>query len=168
MNGTQVLLQAIGFATYHIQQVMADVSPEIAHRDPGGTMQTIAATYAHAVISTDWQIHNVFGGRPAFYEGDWAGKTGASEVSPIISPEWGKSVQVDLSQMNAYAQAVFGAAMAALSNAELDRELDLTAFGMGKQTLGWCLSNLVAGHLSSLAGEIAAVKGTFGLKGDAF
>lgn len=168
MNGNEVLQQAVGFATYYMQQVTADVSPEIAHRDPGGTMQTIAATYAHATISTDWLIHNVFGGRPAFYESDWAGKTGASKVSPVISPEWGKSVQVDLSRMNAYAQAVFGAAMAALSNTELDRELDLTAFGMGKQTLGWCHANLVAGHLTLLTGEIAAVKGVFGLKGDAF
>lgn len=92
MNGNEVLQQSIGFATYYIQQVMADVSAEDAHRDPGGTMQTIAATYAHAVISTDWQIHTFFRGQPALYEGEWAGKTGVGPTSPMITPEWGKSV----------------------------------------------------------------------------
>ena len=111
MNGNAVLQQSIGFATYYIQQVMADVSSEGAHRDPGGTMQTIAATYAHAVISTDWQIHTFFHGQPALYDGEWAGKTGANSASPLITPEWGKGVQVDLAQMNSYAQAVFGALM---------------------------------------------------------
>ena len=116
MNGNEVLQQAVGFATYYIQQVMADVSSEDAHRDPGGTMQTIAATYAHASVSTDWLLNNVFGGKPALYETDWAGKTGVSEVRPDITPEWGKSVQVDLAQHSAYAQAVFGSVMASLAS----------------------------------------------------
>ncbi len=168
MNGNEVLQQAIGFATYYIQQVMADVSSEDAHRDPGGTMQTIAATYAHAVISTDWQIHSFFHGQPALYEGAWAGKTGVSAVSPMITPEWGKSVQVDLPQLNVYAQAVFGELMAYVAAADLEQMVDLSMIGAGSQNLGWCLGNLVAGHLTALTGQIAAVKGMFGLKGDAF
>ena len=168
MNGNEVLQQAVGFATYYIQQVMADVTPEDAHRDPGGTMQTIAATYAHAVISTDWQIHSFFHGQPALYEGEWAGKTGASAVRPDITAEWGKSVQVDLPQLNAYAQAVFGALMPYVAAADLDQMIDLSLIGSESQSLGWCLGNLVAGHLSALTGQIAAVKGLYGLKGDAF
>ena len=168
MNATQVLQQAVGFAGYYIQQVMADVSPEIAHRDPGGTMQTIAATYAHAVISTDWQIHSFFHGQPALYDGEWAGKTGVSVVRPDITPEWGKSVEVDLPQLNAYAHAVFGALIPYVAAADLEQMIDLSMIGAGSQNLAWCLSNLVAGHLAALSGEIAAVKGTFGLKGDAF
>ncbi len=168
MNGNQVLQQAVGFASYYIQQVMADVSSEIAHRDPGGTMQTIAATYAHGVISTDWQIHSFFNGQPALYEGEWAGKTGVSVVRPDITAEWGKSVQVDFAQLNAYAQAVFGAAMAYAGGADLERMIDLSMIGAGTQSHAWCIANLMAGHLAALSGEIAAVKGTFGLKGDAF
>lgn len=168
MNGNEVLQQSIGFATYYIQQVMAEVSPEDAHRDPGGTMQTIAATYAHAVISTDWQIHTFFRGQPALYDGEWAGKSGATPSSPFITPEWGKNVQVDLAQMNSYAQAVFGALMAYVATADLDQKIDLSMIGSESQSLGWCLANLVAGHLSALTGQIAAVKGIFGLKGDAF
>ena len=168
MNGNEVLQQSIGFAAYYIQQVMADVSPEDAHRDPGGTMQTIAATYAHAVISTDWQIHSFFSGKPALYEGEWAGKTGVSPASPMITPEWGKGVQVDLSQLNAYAQAVFGALMAFTASADLDKTIDLSLINSGSQSLGWCLANLVGGHLTALTGQIAAVKGIYGLKGDAF
>ncbi len=168
MNGNEVLQQATGFATYYLHQVMADVSPDDAHRDPGGTMQTIAATYAHAVISTDWQIHTFFHGQPALFEGEWAGKTGADIVSPVITPDWGKNVQVDLPQMGSYAQAVFGALMGYVAAADLDQMIDLSLIGAESQTLGWCLGNLVAGHLSALTGQIAAVKGTFGLKGDAF
>lgn len=168
MNGHEVLQQAIGFATNYIQQVMADVSPEDAHRDPGGTMQTIAATYAHAAISTDWQIHTFFRGQPALYEGEWAGKTGVSEISPAITPAWGKDVEVDLPQLNSYTQAVFGALMEYAAAADLEQPIDLSMIGAGTQNTGWCLSNLVAGHLCALTGEIAAVKGSFGLKGDAF
>lgn len=168
MNGNEVLQQSIGFAAYYIQQVMADVSAEDAHRDPGGTMQTIAATYAHAVISTDWQIHSFFSGKPALYEGEWAGKTGVGEVSPMITPEWGKGVQVDLPQLNAYAQAVFGKLMEYVAAADLDQAVDLSLINAGTQSLGWCLGNLVAGHLAALTGQIAAVKGIYGLKGDAF
>ncbi len=168
MNGNEVLQQAIGFATYYVQQVMAEVSTEDAHRDPGGTMQTIATTYAHAVISTDWQIHDFFEGQPALYDGEWAGKTGANPPNPLITPEWGKGVQVDLAQMNSYAQAVFDELMGYVAAADLDRMIDLSLIGAESQSLGWCLSNLVAGHLSALTGQIAGVKGTFGLKGDAF
>ena len=46
--------------------------------------------------------------------------------------------------------------------------IDLSLIGAESQSLGWCLGNLVAGHLAALTGQIAAVKGTFGLKGDAF
>ncbi|MBX3053944.1 MAG: DinB family protein [Caldilineaceae bacterium] len=168
MNGNEVLQQAIGFATYYIQQVMTDVTPEIAHKDPGGTMQTIAATYAHAIVSTDWQIHTFFRGQPALYEGEWASKTGVTPTSPMISPEWGKNVQVDLPQLHAYAQAVFGALMPYVAAADLDQMIDLSMINAGSQSLGWCLANLVAGHLSALTGQIAAVKGCFGLKGDMF
>lgn len=168
MNGNEVLQQSIGFATYYIQQVMADVTPEDAHRDPGGTMQTIAATYAHAILGTDWQIHTFFSGQPALYEGEWAGKTGVNPPSPFITAEWGKTVQVDLAQLNAYAQAVFGALMPYVAAADLEQMVDLSLINAGSQSMGWCLGNLVSGHLTALTGQIAALKGTYGLKGDAF
>jgi hypothetical protein len=168
MDAKGIHQQALQFATMYLEMVMAEVTPEQAHWTPPGTAQTIAATYAHAVLATDWQIHDLFRGLPALYGGEWAGKTGVNPPSPAITPEWGKTVQVDLPQLKAYAQAVYAGLMAYVENVDLEQQIDMSIIGMGMQTVSWCLSTIVAGHLCGLTGEIAILKGIQGLKGDAF
>lgn len=77
-------------------------------------------------------------------------------------------MKVDLPTLRQYAQAIYANALAfvdALTEADLERKIDLSFIGFGEQTLSWCLSALVAGHLRDLGGEIATVKGLQGLKG---
>ncbi len=62
----------------------------------------------------------------------------------------------------------FGYSGEQASAGELGRQLDLSTFGLGAQSLNWALYNLVIGHAVSHAGEIAAVKGVQGLKGHPF
>jgi hypothetical protein len=80
-------------------------------------------------------------------------------------------VQIDLPALREYTAAVFAGAdayIASLEAASLDRELDLTANGLGKQSVSWVLSALVTGHVNNMAGEISALKGTLGAQGYPF
>lgn len=166
MDARSIHLQDIGAASNYLNMLMADVSQEQAHWVPPGTAQTIAATYAHALANTDWQYHTLFKGNPALYEGAWADKTGITPLSPFITPEWGKSVQVDLAQARAYGDAVFAGLMDFVGAEELEGAVDMSIIGAGSQTLSWCLTNVVSGHLFLLTGQIAILKGIQGMKGD--
>jgi hypothetical protein len=101
----------------------------------------------------------------------YAGKTGASEPPPPGDwGAWGRSVRVDMDQMNAYAQAVYAATdayLVGISDADLERELDLSSVGYGAMPMGGLL-NLMSGHVMMHMGEISCLKGLMGLKGYPF
>ena len=108
-----------------------------------------------------------------------ADKMGLSEPMPMPgAPDWSDSyaawtrrVQVDLSALRAYAEAVYAATdayLASLSDSDLERELDLTAVGFGKQKIGWMLNLLVLNRIGTETGEISALKGIQGAKGYPF
>jgi hypothetical protein len=169
MDARSIHLQDLQIAINYLNTVMADVTPEQAHSVPEGTVQTIAATYAHALLASDVQCHRRIQDVPALWqEGEWAGKTGISECVLRITPEWGKQVQVDLAQSRAYGDAVFAAMTEFVSTVDLDREMDLSAMGAGQKTVSWWISQGVIAHLLVLTGEIVALKGIQGLKGDMF
>ncbi|GAB4417581.1 MAG: hypothetical protein Fur0044_13270 [Anaerolineae bacterium] len=168
MNALSVHREAIGTNIQILEMIMTDVTPEQAHWLPQGTAHSVAATYAHAALGTDWQINSLFQRSTPLFAGEWAGKTGVSEPRPDQTLEWAKTVKVDLPTLRQYVQAVYANALAfvdSLTEADLERKIDLSFIGFGEQTLGWCLSALVAGHLRDLCGEIATVKGLQGLKG---
>jgi hypothetical protein len=168
MSETGVLTLAIKSAARLVDSLAADLSEEQLHWNPSGTAHSVAATWAHAVISTDWQIHSLFDGVQPLSETAWAGKTGVSEPTPIQTLEWAQNVRIDVPQFKEYAAAVHEALFAYVetkSDQDLDRLVDVSIIGAGDRPLRWCLALLVAGHLNQLAGEIAAVKGMQGLKG---
>jgi hypothetical protein len=53
-------------------------------------------------------------------------------------------------------------------DADLERELDLTAVGFGTRKLGWMLNLLVLNHIGTETGEISVLKGIQGAKGYPF
>jgi len=78
---------------------------------------------------------------------------------------------VDLLAFRAYAKAVYDATDAyldTLADPELSREVDLSEMGMGKQTVGFVLDNVLLGHAYCHCGEISALKGIQGKKGYPF
>ena len=77
-------------------------------------------------------------------------------------------MQLDLAQSRAYGDAVFTAMTEFVSTVDLDREMDLSAMGVGQKTVSWWISQAVIAHLLVLTGEIVALKGIQGLKGDMF
>ena len=55
-----------------------------------------------------------------------------------------------------------------LADADLDRELDRSGVGMGKQRLSWVLNLLLLNHVGTETGEIAVLKGIQGARGYPF
>jgi hypothetical protein len=128
MNALETHREAIEWANWLLEAVMADVTPEQAHWTPPGIANPLGALYAHAV-------------------------------------------QIDLDALRAYAKAVYASVLAyldGLSEADLEREVDLSANGLGVRSVGWMLAALIAAHTNNMAGEISCLKGLQGAQGYPF
>jgi len=167
-------------AHWLLEETISDVSDEMARFAPPGKALPIGAAYVHYVAGEDWMIHFLFKGVAPLMAGAWAGKTGVSEPQPgpgagddwgARFEAWSRRVRVDLPAFRAYAKAVYEATdryLATLADPELAREVDLSAMGMGKQTVGFVLDNALLGHAYCHCGEISALKGVQGKKGYPF
>lgn len=151
-----------------IEQMMADVTPEQLAWIPPGIANPLGATYAHAVCAEDGVVQQLLRGQPMLFESSWQGRTGISEPRFHSEAEWARKVTMDLPAVRQYAQAVYQNTdeyLAALEPGDLDREVDLTAQGMGVRTLGWTLSAFLTSHMHNMIGEISALKGVQGQLG---
>jgi hypothetical protein len=154
-----------------LDQVVADVTPEMADWMPPGTANPLGATYAHALCSADAMVNGLLAGGTPLYESVWEGQTGISEPQMALTDEWALRVLVDVSKARPYAQALAESIEAYLDSLEeddLDHTIALPNFDMGERTVSWILSGLVAGHLHNMTGEIAVLKGLQGGRGYPF
>ncbi len=172
-----LIRQQMNAAFRLLESVIRDVSPEHLHWHPGGNANPIGAIYAHVLLFKDGIINGLFRGGTPLFATEWAGKTGASELPPMPSPDnhglpdwhdWAQQVQVDLPAMRAYAKAVYESVdsyMAALT----DEELQASApFGMPGWTLGDALTQAILVDIYLHCGEIACLKGIQGGQGYPF
>jgi hypothetical protein len=79
----------------------------------GGRAARAAACYAEALLCEDVSVNGVLaGGRPLALS-TWAGRTGASELPPLLGrvdwPGWAGRVALDVTRLRAYASAVYAA-----------------------------------------------------------
>ena len=157
-----------------LETTMKDVTPELAHWAPPGIANPLGATYIHVVGGQDFLLQTLGGGGNPLAMGAFKGKTGANEMPPPPGPgmdEWARRVKVDLAQAREYAQAVYkntDAYFAAMSPEDLDKEIDMSGFGMGKQPLSTLAANIVLQHINNHLGEISCLKGLQGAKGYPF
>jgi hypothetical protein len=163
-----------------LEATMKDVNDEMAHWAPPGIALPIGAAYAHFVTSEDLVVNGLFKGGVPLFAGLYAGRTGLSESPPDPATAkdwagefsgWSRRVRVDLGAFRAYAESVYAATdayLATMPDAELDRTLDLSAVGMGTQSIGFVLNNALIGHAFCHCGEIAAFKGVQGKRGYPF
>ncbi len=170
MNAVELLAQQLQQARTFLDGTMADVTDEVAHAAPPGLLNPIGATYAHLVIGEDGFVNGLLRGQAPLFAADWAGKTGLSQPPPDGPgwDQWAREVKADLRQVRDYASAVAGATdvwLRSLAPQDLERKIDLSAFGFGEQTMAWVLSAGVVGHVQSHWGEICALKGLQGGKG---
>jgi hypothetical protein len=168
MDAVTLIQQQAHGARQWLDGTVGDLAPEQAHFAPAGS-SSIGAHLAHILTGEDMLVNGVAKGGAPLFAGEWAGKTGLSEMPPRGAwADWGHSVQVDLPALRAYGEAVHAsmdAYIASLKPEDLDREVDLTAFGIGKVSLGFFLTGIVLANLNWHCGEISCLKGQQGLKG---
>jgi hypothetical protein len=169
-----LLRSAVAGAREVLEGTMADVTQAQADFLPPGIANPLGATYAHVVWSEDMVVQGMFRQLPPLSASSWAGRTGLSEPMPTPGPDWvdypgwTRRVRVNLTGLRQYAQAVAAetdAWIASLSDADLDRGVDLSSAGLGQHTLATAIALLVANHLGTETGEISVLKGIQGAKG---
>ncbi len=90
-------------------------------------------------------------------EGNWIG--------------WAYQVQIDIDSLRTYAHASYAAVdarLASLSDIELAAPVEMSPVGLGQQTLGSFLMNLLVFNAAAHTGESSVVKGLQGLRGYPF
>ena len=172
---TRILSEQLKAAHGALEQTMGDVTDEVAHFMPPGKANPIAGTYAHLVFAEDMFIHQFLKKEKPLFETTFKDKTGASAVHPmdwdVEYPKWLKEVHLNMNQFNAYAKAVFADSeeyVASLKDADLEKDVDMSVFGMGKKKTYDFIANLISGHAYPIMGEISVLKGIQGLKGYPF
>ncbi len=116
------------------------------------------------IRSEDGLLAMVRGQAPLWVSGGWAAKTGLP-ADMVLGQETAsaRAHRLDPAQLSAYTQAVF-----AQTDADLDREVDLTSAGMGKTPLAQFLAGALLGNTYAHTGEISALKGMQSAKGYPF
>jgi hypothetical protein len=169
-----LLRRVVAGARQVLDGTMADVTQAQADYVPPGIANPLGATYAHVVCSEDMVVQGMFRQLPPLFASSWAGRTGLSEPMPTPGPEWvnypswTRSVKIDLPALREYARAVGAetdAWIASLSEADLERPVDLSGAGLGQHTLATAIALLLAHHLGTETGEISVLKCIQGAKG---
>jgi hypothetical protein len=153
------------------QGTIAVVSPEAANNVPGGEAQPIGYVAAHILHCEDVMLNSAVRGKPSVWERDgWDKKIGI----PLALDQPTAAAQAyhcDPLQLNDYARSVYEATeeyLDTLRPEDLDREIDLSSFGVPKMPLGAFLLTMVLGNNYAHTGEISALKGILGKKGYPF
>jgi hypothetical protein len=172
MNAVSLLREYVQEARGFFEETLKDATPEQAKWQPSGKAMPIAAQYAHVIVSQDMGLYGMLKGAPPLVATSWAGKTGLTEPPPIGPgaplDEWARRVQIDLPTLRQYAQAVYAATdeyLVSLTDDDLDRPLDLSAVGLGQQTVAYVLNAGWIANPHLHCGEVSCLKGLQGAKG---
>lgn len=173
--GTEILLNQLKGAHEAFLGTMDGVTNDVAQYQPAGTANPIAGTFAHLTFSEDMFIHLFLKKDQPLFETAFKEKTGASELHPmeweVAYPKWLREVKVDMPAFMEYTKAVFENSekyVESLSDEDLERDADMSSFGMGTRKFYDVISNMITGHVSGIMGEISVLKGIQGLKGYPF
>lgn len=173
MEATSLLRKQFQAAHGWLEGTMKGVTPQQAQWSPPGKANPLGATYAHIILSEDAMVNGIVNGGAPLFATTWAGKTGLSEMPPSPSDAqpwdaWARRVRIDLPALQQYAQAVYAASdkcLASLPPEALNRTVDLSAFGMGQESVANFLGSIAAAHIRDHSGEISCLKGLQGEKG---
>lgn len=168
MTRAELLRAQLKDAHDALEGTMQDVTPELFATAAPGTANSVGERYGHVAAAEDSLVHGVIQGKPPLMSSTWEGRTGISEPRLGTDPEHSRRVRTELGPAKAYAAAVYAASdayLSSLSDAELDRAVDMSPAPFGKVPVSWILSRLVIGHVYEVHGEIAAIKGALGARG---
>jgi hypothetical protein len=173
MNTVELLQFSLGNAFGILGQVTADLTQEQADWQPPGIANPIGGTYWHAVSSVDHIVHKWCLGQEPLSERDgWQ-----ERVMTVSAPEpeqggdylaYLRTIRIDLTAAQDYAQAVSGAVqgwLGSLTPDDLNRKMETP---VGELSLAQLLETFIIWHVNAHCGEIAALKGCQGSKGYPF
>lgn len=173
---TAIELLRLQFTSAHDLQeaTMADVLAPVAHFTKVGKALPVGAAYAHSVLSEDLVLSTMVRQRTPL--ASTHANTGLSQPMPSFNEwekheQWVRTVKIDLEQFRVFAKEVYAetdAYLATLTDADLDKEIEIPFPGMEHKTLAFLLTNFLLLHIANLTGEISAAKGIQGLKGYPF
>ncbi len=168
---SQILTEQLQGAHGLLNMTLNGVTPEVASYAPTGMANSIADTYVHIIVSEDWLIHFLLQNKQPLFTSELKDKTGIESFAlPADNafPAWTKGAKINMEELKAYADKIFAISEAYVKNLtdeNLQKEADLSAFGMGKSTVAFVISSIITSNLNLHTGEISAIKGVQGLKG---
>jgi uncharacterized damage-inducible protein DinB len=146
--------------------VLNAISNEQFNWMPPGTGNSISATFIHMLTSEDRSFQAILQGRPRIWETEgWGEKIGLQET-PGGGFNWEqvKGMSLTMLSLLGYEQSVRTATdayLAHLTSQELDRKITF----YGRERLAADVISGTVLHIMLHTGEIAAIKGTMGIKG---
>jgi hypothetical protein len=155
-----------GFDLAHMMfsSVTADLTQAAIDKAlPGATITAAAPIIAHAILTEDRMLTQVFGTEMVLETGGFAARTGIATEGNVIS-QW-IAGKYDLAAMIDYAQAVFANTTKLLEGATVAQLDGIVQGFIGPSQGSDYLAGLAVVHFSSHIGEVAALKGAQGLKG---
>ena len=167
MNGIETTRETLDLVHQYLEAAIGDCDNEtLTKMLPGSTVGPISGIYLHAISSEDWAIQELLQGKPKLILAEkWYEKLG------IPSPATGRGAG-----MGQGADIAAGLPGLRKGGVRLDGRLAGIGDGRGPEqgdpvgrdqthNAAWILADVVHSHLGFHAGEIAALKGVFGLKG---
>jgi hypothetical protein len=154
-----------------LDNIVSDINHAQANWQPPGTANTIAATYAHALISADVDLNRHFYGRTPIISGEWGSRVGLHDLFPDDFASNGEIRWNDLHQYGIEVTRYVGTLVEALTLDELSRDFEMMATDAGEPvSLGtWKGIDIYRlhgwSHIRMHGGEIACLKGMQGLTG---
>ena len=167
MQAVDVLRGQLTQAHEMLEFAIDGLSDEQLHyRFPGATIQAAGPIYVHVISNEDLLITTKLRNKEPIYVADgWADKLGIDINDGYLTEEWATSLKItDLVLLQSYAQAVYAASDAYLASITAD-DLNGTVDFMGEMRIGDYLGRIIVWHAVAHGGEIAAIKGMFGLQG---
>ena len=158
------------FSTTHqyLEGTLSGVADNVLRWSPQPGPASILGQYAHIVTSEDWLVNVKAKGGAPLMATTFGGRTGFQTPPPMTGwDEWARTEEIDLTQLRAYAQAVYQATedfLTTTSDTFLSRVIDMSEVGMGQVPAAFALV-LAAGNGCMHTGEISALKGLCGLTG---
>jgi hypothetical protein len=172
MNAVEVLRSAFNSAHRWYDGTVADVTTDQANYVPAGRVHPIGELMTHTLQSEDMIIQGLIQGRPTVWEsGGWGDRLGLPMMFSQTADAARSFRIADPAVLRPYADAVYAATNAyfdGLTDADLDRRIDMTAFGQGMERVGDVLVGFPLGNTFAHTGEISSLKGVQGARGYPF
>lgn len=163
MEFKDYIVSALADAHRMVDIAMQDLTPEVAHFEPGGTTNTIAQLLAHVSMGEDNAFNRVLQGGQSIIEAEnWYARTGIPEGRGAI---WQKGWTLNVEALAEYREKVKASSLAYLEKLDVSSlDKDVEWFN-GPRPASNIIQVVVTNHVLGHAGEISTIKGLQGLKG---